>query len=137
MGDRTLLMLVVLLLPAYFTLLHEWGRPVPWGPGVDKGMWSITLSAVSLCSLLFISWPSIKMWEGNLEPMNWSELPDGLWRLFLFSLWLGISMRMLIMARADGILSSQSDIDSRSVVLCLGNLGLRCTRDVPECLLHE
>lgn len=57
------------------------------------------------------------MWEGNLDPMNWSELPDGLWRLFLFSLWLGISMRMLIVTRADGILSSQPHVGSRSARL--------------------
>ena len=117
MNNREIVAMLVLLSPALFALMHQWVRAQPWGHGIGAAFRGLTLSAVSLGAALLVGWPRgwAEFWV--VRPLSLGLRPEELTRLFLFALWFGLAMRLLVVVRGDLAQGTMTDGGPRSATL--------------------
>jgi len=100
-SDHAILAVATPLVPALFVLLQQALRGRRRGVGIRVGIQALTYGAVGLYAVLLLGWP--RQWGEyvGIQSLRFSAAPTDLFRLFLFSLWLGLSARVLQASRTD------------------------------------
>lgn len=92
--------MAALLVPGVLAWLHQSLRTRRWGRGIRVGATAAAFSMIGITAVLLIGWPRSSI--AGLPSLRFSLAPVDLFRLFLFSLWFGLAMRLLQVSRYDG-----------------------------------
>lgn len=104
-SGSTVAAMAVLLVPPVFALVDQWITGRPWGRGIRAAMYSVTMIVVSGVAALHTG--LLPEWAAHLAVRTLRLEPTlgSVFRLFLFAVWFGLSIRLLVVSRASDAVS--------------------------------